>query len=488
MNETEKSARWSRRISWAGLILLLLLFFGHLFWAMIEGNRLQNRINAIKQSGEPIQPADFNIAAGDPAENGGQDIATAAKLVDTNDEAWKDFDYSTLGLPLRPEERALLTRILEKSEQPLSWMRTAATKKRFEMEVNLKSPVLSQLLPELNTIRSLATVLLVQAIMAHDRQDDQQTLQSLEQIMLVGRYVDTSPTLVGHLVAVGSTAMASDWAEKMAPDLRIGEGEGQASPAQVRHLIDRLLDEQHAAAAQIKAMQMERTMQVDTMTSIANGLPITLNWNQPAAPWNPLARYAMRPVLYHNGNVMIDHMAVVVAAAREKNLPDMRAKMPDFTSSRSLLNIFASTLVPSLNRAGETHFRVLAERRLAAIALAMRWYAVEHNGKFPEQLEELVPKYLPAIPKDPLAAGDPLLKYLPNPQDLIIYSAGVDGRDDNGSESLMYPNKKYRPDMDMSWELKDRVVHLNRQPRPEPPAPEPEPKPEPELLPEVPSE
>src|SRR6185436_6671846 len=44
--------------------------------------------------------------------------------------------------------------------------------------------------------------------------------------------------------------------------------------------------------------------------------------------------------------------------------------------------------------------RVIAERRLTAVALACRRYRVSHV-EFPKSLDQLVPEYLSAIPKDP---------------------------------------------------------------------------------------
>src|SRR5205823_13641584 len=58
-------------------------------------------------------------------------------------------------------------------------------------------------------------------------------------------------------------------------------------------------------------------------------------------------------------------------------------------------------MVPRGERSFATHFRVIANRRAAAILLALRLYALDHDGRLPEALEELVPKYLPQLPADP---------------------------------------------------------------------------------------
>ncbi|HSZ57817.1 MAG TPA: hypothetical protein VK797_19295 [Tepidisphaeraceae bacterium] len=58
-----------------------------------------------------------------------------------------------------------------------------------------------------------------------------------------------------------------------------------------------------------------------------------------------------------------------------------------------------------LHRRTET----VARRRMAALGLAISLYQREHRGKFPGSVDELVPKYLAEIPRDPFdPAGSPL--------------------------------------------------------------------------------
>jgi len=65
----------------------------------------------------------------------------------------------------------------------------------------------------------------------------------------------------------------------------------------------------------------------------------------------------------------------------------------------------------------------------AQLLLALKAYQME-NGKLPDSLEELSPKYISQIPKDPFD-GKPI-KYLPEKK--IIYSAGRDLKDSGGDE------------------------------------------------------
>lgn len=67
--------------------------------------------------------------------------------------------------------------------------------------------------------------------------------------------------------------------------------------------------------------------------------------------------------------------------------------------------------------------------RLMMTDLALRAFQ-GYRGRPPETLDQLVPKYLPAVPLDPYD-GQPL-RYLPGADDFQLYSIGADGMDDGG--------------------------------------------------------
>jgi hypothetical protein len=68
-------------------------------------------------------------------------------------------------------------------------------------------------------------------------------------------------------------------------------------------------------------------------------------------------------------------------------------------------------------------FHGSARRRMAAVALAIRLYELDH-GSLPEQLEQLVPGYLAAIPRDPFAEDSGRIKYRPTASLPVLYSIG----------------------------------------------------------------
>ena len=77
----------------------------------------------------------------------------------------------------------------------------------------------------------------------------------------------------------------------------------------------------------------------------------------------------------------------------------------------------------------------LATRRMAAVALAIRLYEIDHARR-PAKLTELVPEYLPAVPADPFVAGAKrAISYMPAAERPRLYCIRTDGKDDGGKYS-----------------------------------------------------
>ncbi len=73
--------------------------------------------------------------------------------------------------------------------------------------------------------------------------------------------------------------------------------------------------------------------------------------------------------------------------------------------------------------------RDLTKMRLLICDLAIRAYSLQ-RGRKPAKLDDLVPDYLPEVPKDPFSGKE--LVYRVTPTGYLLYSVGVDGKDDGG--------------------------------------------------------
>jgi hypothetical protein len=89
-------------------------------------------------------------------------------------------------------------------------------------------------------------------------------------------------------------------------------------------------------------------------------------------------------------------------------------------------------------------------------------YRADHGGAFPKTLTELVPKYLPAIPSDPLSNPGATLGYVADPDRPRVYSVGENGVDNGGTPE---DPQKSKAENDR---IMDLVIDLLPQARPVP--------------------
>src|SRR5690606_18522051 len=118
--------------------------------------------------------------------------------------------------------------------------------------------------------------------------------------------------------------------------------------------------------------------------------------------------------------------------------------------------MWAYLLLPSLGLI-ELHYTSLAHRRLSAIMLATLLWQADHEGQLPPTLEALVPRYLPAVPIDPLAESA-TIQY--DASRGIAWSVGKDGINAHGSLDVHAPKSRRRPQSPVRAMAVDLVVPL----------------------------
>jgi hypothetical protein len=468
-----KTGKWTRRFFIAAAVLVVVGLIGHGLWTYLAWRGVQSRVAALQAAGEPILPADFATQNPDAPDNAGPDIAAVGEQIRAYTDASKALDFD-LELPLRPNEKQAIEHAVKELAPAIAQFDQARAKPRAEWKLDFQRPILVNMLGRMNGPRAVARLLCAAALLDHENHNDAQAMQRIDGVIFLSRYVDKHPSLVGHLVSIGCLALASSTAMELAPDLN-------ASPQDFRRVIDQLLDDAPQREGLHRAFRGERMAQLDAVQSIIDGIPFKTGRDEitPPGSGNALVRYAFRPFFYHNERFMLDHMTGLIDVAQERDLPAAQARLTPKPRTSNPMYALSMILVPALERAVQTHYRLGSDRRLAATALAIRWYALDHNGQRPQKLADLVPQYLPAVPKDALLADAPL-GYVPDPSKPILYSAGANGVDDGGNDALMRPMPDgSNPPRGGDWERLDRVVPLNRPPR-LPPEPDPNAPPIPE--------
>ena len=393
---------------------------------------------ALRRKGEPVTPQDLIGVSLPDAENAAVDLRAAFRALKTTTAAFDAYNkMESIRLPLAEKDAANLRAVVKENQRSLDLIRSAVAKGKVDWQVKCPSPIVDVLLPDLAGQRNLGNLAHVAALVAHEDGKDLEALEHVRQLLFIAHAAGQQPFLVSHIVELGIENLAFDVCRQISSRLQLDNAPAQHE--EVRRTIAELLDEKNLRADLRWSLQGERVVHVDMAQALASG-PATRDQMLKILYPKPEDRDKIRvkpsdlgAVALEDAHLMVEIWARNIGAVGAVDWPTAHERMNPWPPPELMeppgTHFFMKTMWPSLERAFEKHYVAMAQRRLAATALAIRWYSLEHEGKLPESLEELVPKYLPTVPADPLAAGAPLIF---SPESDALYSVGRDGKDDGG--------------------------------------------------------
>ncbi len=115
-----------------------------------------------------------------------------------------------------------------------------------------------------------------------------------------------------------------------------------------------------------------------------------------------------------------------------KRVPSLaEVLIPRKAVSQRISNIMSALFLPALTAAIQADNRMRTEHAAIEISFALRADQLT-NGKFPDKLDALVPKYLAKIPHDVFADRPFVYKPTADGRGFMLYSLGKNGKDDAG--------------------------------------------------------
>lgn len=461
--------RW---LKWAGVAsVLFVIAFVLLFlaWSRVAGNRLQAAIDRITAAGEPLFPDDFNSPPIPDGDNAAVLYEEAATLVEASGASKSPLLDRCIELEVDDDEfMSTCGALVAEHADALALVREARGRPNVRWSIEYTSPLMDTIFPNLSGARTLGKLLRIKMKIDDLRRQDAEFVQAIEDTLALAAAVDQRPELIAHLIALATEAQALYAIEEFGARLVIRSidnpaAEDSADPNAVRRLINRMLDDEVLNAGIVRAMQSERAMQLDTVLMVSSGrmTPGVLSGPGPGAQTPGPLLVILTPLFKLDGLAMLDYMSHTVHAVQLPSLPEFREYMnsippPPFMRPGNRLqqiqHILSNILFPSLNRAIVLHYRLLSHRRMAAIALAIRMYEIDH-GHRPRVLDSLVPDYLPAIPADPMTTNG-VIQYLPGAEYPRLYSIGPNGTDDGGEYG-------YKRSGGINWDVADSPFFLD---------------------------
>ncbi|MEZ0265152.1 MAG: hypothetical protein ACAI43_10530 [Phycisphaerae bacterium] len=416
---------WTGR--WARALVVALVLLGALraAWGWSVDRKVRAQWDATRRRGEPTTASEVTL----PSPPAGQDawpviVRAGGAVVDGASPRLSNLEYTAYP-PYGPKWRTLA----EKSEAAHGQVFALARKARAFPLARLFDTVdlsLDWRDPGYYRARGVVQVLVDGAQIAETKGNHVEAVERLRDAMHVARALRQDPFMGGQYSTGGVEEIVCHGAFVVGPglDLRAAGSNGPATRAAVHGLIADLLDQQPAVDAMAAALATDRLF-ATTLTREGGG------------PRRVLAPMREGQLLRAN-----EMFASAIAAVRQPDWPAARtALVPHprrgWTSDEhdGLTALYAGRdadalaralpqhdywflfAYPSLERVLEHHYRALAERRAAAAALAAQLFRADH-GRCPRSLDELVPTYLPAVPRDPFRTDGGPLGYFVLPRSL----------------------------------------------------------------------
>jgi ABC-type transport system involved in multi-copper enzyme maturation permease subunit len=300
--------------------------------------------------------------------------------------------------------------------------------------------------------RRIANLLEMDARLRAQRGDADGALDSCRAVLNAGRSVGDEPTFISGLVRQATRLIAIRDVERVL-------AQGEPSEEALAGLQEALTRDEREPLL-LSGTRGERALAYRLVTGLKTG-KVTLG----SARW----------LLSGGGGGQFDVLVSgslsgqAAALLRFSNQVVEIAKLPPEQQDSRLTPLIASArtqelfvrmLVPDSARVATNFRRSQADLRAAIVMVAAERFRRQH-GRWPESLDELVPRYLPRVPDDP-CDGRPL-RYRRTPYGAVIYSVGADGVDNGGAVEV-----KNNTGMPSDWGVRLWDPSGRRQP----PAPE----------------
>jgi hypothetical protein len=342
---------------------------------------------------------------------------------------------------------------LKANERPLAVVLQATRRPQYFSPLVPKgsSGLIGALLPAVQKCREIANALVARALLRAAQGDADAAWQDLRASHRLGRLVGRGPTLIEALVSIAIDAIASKadlaFLERTRPDTKHLQGylrDLQKLPP-LPDIADKVdLAERFLFLDVVMMIDRHGLKYLEGLSGgsgkeshpFADAMLLGMDWDpalRASNRWYDRLVAAMR-----NKNRTEREKALNQI---EKELKEQKARLGDFTVKLQLFladpknkgkvlgDVLVCLLVPAVRKVQSASDRAQQNQDNLMLAFALAWYQRDH-GHYPKELAELAPRYLPAVPGD-LFSGKPLV-YQMEPEAYILYSVGINGKDDGG--------------------------------------------------------
>jgi hypothetical protein len=445
-------SRFFHRLCVVALVLIPLCFIGFIIWRLNLAHKVNIELAAIRAAGLPTDGVEANAyyPSVPDSENAALKMEQAFDLM-ANYHDRRSNQINSISIPYRKDvltadQRELIGGYCAMNSNALMCAGEAIKLPRCRYPVDLSWGV-SALLPHLPKLKALALVAGYQAEL-----NPNDSVHSISTILGMAHTLDKEPILISKLVRFAMVEVAIVTLERCLNNPEEVDG---GDLGRLQEQFAGVEDTNQIASGLIgeRAMMIRYfRMSFAEASKLANADADTPSAQEAAPLPGPqpiilkLTGFFERDLRFYLQAMQTN---IVLAETYPKNISaitNIQARI--WETSGHNWYLLSSLLLPAMDSAVFREASEVAHVRTAQAALAVERFR-KVQGRLPENLNDLVPQFLPAVPEDPFD-GQPLRYHLLK-KGYVIYSVGRDGHDNNGRERPAKVKSSDRTEYDITF-------------------------------------
>jgi len=429
-NEIAPKKRSKFRISYALIILLLTGVGVFAYHRLSLKSKLRTKIDAIRAAGYPVTCTELDQWYKIPpnVENAAYTFMDAFSCY----KKWDKEKAEPLPLvgraklpartePLAEETKALIVQYVVDNNEALKLLHASAAIEHCRYPIDLNAGF-ETLLPNLSEIRIGVFLLNLEAVLHAENRDSKSAIRSVKSCFGISRSLAKEPVRISQLVRSACLSRAATIIEYCINRIKF-------TNEQLLELIESVRSSERISGM-FYAFIGERCNGISFFKAPGSVDPDLIG----GVPFRPvLALYKAIGMTDSDAIIYLDLMDEYIKIyqlplhQRQKAAEVVDAKF----QSTSKFHVLLYVIMPALSRTTIIDTRNTAQLLTTRIGLAIERYRLA-AGKLPDELAELVPAYLDAVPMDPFDGNE--LRYKKLGVGFVVYSIGEDLIDDGGKE------------------------------------------------------
>ncbi len=327
------------------------------------------------------------------------------------------------GEPLPPEMQAAVSAYLASNAKALDLLHQATAIEGCRYDVDPLNGA-GMLLPHLAPLRQAARLLELQALMKADDGKPDEAAAAVEASFAVARSLRNEPIPISQFVRIAVDSISLSALERVLSRTALTD-------KQLTNLSARMAAEDTAKPLQ---RGLAGELSIDESYFLGGGWRIArLPFGDPNDGAGLWVFYRLSGMEAQDQLMYLKLMSelVSIGAGTIKDMRERPAALDKKIEQLSKTYLLTRPLVSCLTRAYEEQLEKFARLRAAHAAIAVERFRMA-NGRLPDSLDELMLKWLDAVPTDPF--DDKPIRYKKLTKGFVTYSVGPDLKDDGGKE------------------------------------------------------